>query len=195
MKFTFKSVWLKRLLKVILTGISLLLLFWFSVYIGLWGKLPSEDDIRGIKQAEASLLLDAEKELLGKYFIFDRQVVTYDDLPEHLVHALIATEDVRFYEHSGVDYMSLFRVAFKSILMQNNSSGGGSTISQQLAKNIYGRQNHGWFSMPVNKVKEMILAKRFENIYSKQDIIALYLNTVPFSENVFGIESASQRFF
>ena len=91
--------------------------------------------------------------------------------------------------------MSLLRVVFKSILMQDNSSGGGSTISQQLVKNIYGRGHHGWFTMPVNKVKEMILAKRFENLYSKQDIIALYLNTVPFSENVFGIESASQRFF
>ena len=94
-------------------------------------------------------------------------------------------------EHSGIDYTSLFRVFFKSILLQDNSSGGGSTISQQLAKNIYGRGDYGWFSMPVNKTKEMILAKRFEALYSKQDIIAMYLNTVAFSENVFGIESHS----
>jgi penicillin-binding protein 1A len=112
-----------------------------------------------------------------------------------LVDALVAAEDSRFYEHNGVDYTSLIRVIFKSILMQDNSSGGGSTISQQLVKNIYPRQEYGWFSMPVNKVKEMILAQRFESIYSKQDIIVLYLNIVPFSENVFGIESASQRFF
>ena len=195
MKFTIKSVWLKRLMKASLTGLLLLVLFWFSVYIGLWGQLPTKDDLKGIKQAEASLLLDAENELLGKYFIFDRQIVTYDDLPKHLVDAFVATEDARFYEHDGVDYTSLFRVFFKSILMQDNSSGGGSTISQQLVKNIYPRQDYGWFSMPVNKVKEMIVAKRFESIYSKQDIIALYLNTVPFSENVFGIESAAQRFF
>jgi penicillin-binding protein 1A len=116
-------------------------------------------------------------------------------LPKHLVDALVAAEDSRFYEHNGVDYTSLIRVIFKSILMQDNSSGGGSTISQQLVKNIYPRQEYGWFSMPVNKVKEMILAQRFESIYSKQDIIVLYLNIVPFSENVFGIESASQRFF
>ncbi|MCK8480162.1 transglycosylase domain-containing protein [Psychroserpens algicola] len=173
----------------------MLLLFWFSVYIGLWGTLPSGKDLKDIKQAEATLLLDANSELLGKYFIFDRQIVSYEDLPKHLVDALIATEDSRFYEHNGVDYTSLFRVFFKSILLQDNSSGGGSTISQQLVKNIYGREKHGWFSMPVNKVKEMIVAKRFESIYSKQEIIALYLNTVPFSENVFGIESASQRFF
>ena len=195
MKFTLKSVWLKRIFKAALTGLSLLLLFWFSVYAGFWGKLPSKEEIKSIKQAEASLILDANNELLGKYFIFDRQIVTYDDLPQHLVNALIATEDARFYEHSGVDYRSLFRVFFKSILMQNNSSGGGSTISQQLVKNIYKRQKHGWFTMPVNKVREMILAKRFESIYSKNEIIAMYLNTVPFSENVFGIESAAQRFF
>nr|WP_321236116.1 transglycosylase domain-containing protein [uncultured Psychroserpens sp.] len=195
MKFTLKSIWLKRILKVILAGVSLLVIFWFSVYIGLWGKLPSENDLKGIKQAEATLLLDANNELLGKYFIFDRQIIEYNELPKHLVEALIATEDSRFYEHNGVDYKSLFRVFFKSILMQDNSSGGGSTISQQLAKNIYGRQKFGWFTMPVNKVREMIVARRFESVYSKEEIIALYLNTVPFSENVFGIESASQRFF
>jgi penicillin-binding protein 1A len=195
MTFKIKSVWLKRLAKAGLLALSLLLCFWFSVYIGLWGKLPSEEELKDIKQAEATLLLDTNNELLGKYFIFDRQIVPYEDLPKHLVEALVATEDVRFYEHNGVDYTSLFRVFFKSILLQDNSSGGGSTISQQLVKNIYPRENYGWFSMPVNKVKEMIVAKRFEKIYSKEDIIALYLNTVPFSENVFGIESASQRFF
>jgi len=195
MRIKFKKSWLKWLLKFSLSGVVLMVCFWCSVYFGLWGKLPSKEDISNIKQAEASVLLDANEELLGKYFIFDRQIVEYEQLPKGIVDALIATEDVRFYEHSGVDYTSLFRVFFKSILLQNNSSGGGSTISQQLAKNIYGREHHGWFTMPVNKVKEMILAKRFEALYSKQDIIAMYLNTVPFSENVFGIESASQRFF
>ena len=176
MKFILKSVWFKRLIQAFLTGLLLLVLFWFSVYLGLWGKLPSSDELKDIKYAEASLLLDVENELLGKYFIFDRQIIQYEDLPKHLVEALVATEDSRFYEHSGVDYTSLMRVFFKSILMQDNSSGGGSTISQQLVKNIYPRQEHGWFSMPVNKVKEMILAQRFESIYSKQDIIVLYLN-------------------
>ncbi|WP_040251569.1 transglycosylase domain-containing protein [Psychroserpens mesophilus] len=195
MRIKLQKPWLKWLLKLSFSGIALIVLFWLSVYIGLWGKLASKDDILNIKQAEASILLDANQELLGKYFIFDRQIVAYDDLPKHLVNALIATEDVRFYEHNGIDYTSLFRVFFKSILMQDNSSGGGSTISQQLAKNIYGRCNYGWFSMPVNKTKEMILASRFEDLYSKEDIIVMYLNTVAFSENVFGIESASQRFF
>ncbi|MGB3606386.1 transglycosylase domain-containing protein, partial [Psychroserpens sp.] len=195
MSFSLRSIWLKRLLQCVAAFFICIVLFWFSVYIGLWGTLPSKNDLKDIKQAEASLVLDANDELLGKYFIFDRQIVAYEKLPKHLVEALVATEDARFYEHEGVDYKSLFRVFFKSILMQNNSSGGGSTISQQLVKNIYGRQDHGWFSMPVNKIREMIVAKRFESIYSKADIITLYFNTVPFSENVFGIESASQRFF
>lgn len=195
MSISLKSIWLKRVLKGIVLGLTLMLLFWCSVYIGLWGKLPSTDELKSIKQAEATVVLDANTEILGKYFIFDRQVVPYDQLPQHLVNALVATEDSRFYEHSGVDYRSFFRVFFKSILMQDTSAGGGSTISQQLAKNIYGRQDFGWFSMPVNKLKEMIIAKRFESIYTKEDIIALYLNTVPFSENTFGIESASQKFF
>lgn len=195
MRIKLKKPWLKWLLKLSFSGVVLIILFWFSVYIGLWGKLASKDDILNIKQAEASILLDANQELLGKYFIFDRQIVEYEDLPKHLVDALIATEDVRFYEHNGIDYTSLFRVFFKSILLQDDSSGGGSTISQQLAKNIYGRGDYGWFSMPVNKTKEMILASRFEDLYSKEEIIAMYLNTVAFSENVFGIESAAQRFF
>ena len=195
MKFKLKSVWFKRFIKITILGLSLVLLFWFSVYIGLWGQLPSEDELKDIKQAEATLLLDSNNKIIGKYFIFDRQIVPYENLPKHLVDALVATEDVRFYEHDGVDYHSILRVFFKSILLQDNSSGGGSTISQQLVKNIYPREDFGWFSMPVNKIKEMIVAKRFENFYTKKDIITLYLNTVPFSENVFGIESASQRFF
>jgi penicillin-binding protein 1A len=108
---------------------------------------------------------------------------------------LVATEDVRFYEHSGVDYRSLARVFVKSLLLQNESSGGGSTLSQQLAKNLFPRKNLGFLSMPVNKLREVILARRFEAIYSKEEILALYLNTVPMGGNVYGIESAARRFF
>ena len=171
------------------------MVFWFSVYAGLWGALPTKKELGDIKQAEASLIFDAKDKLLGKYFIFDRQVVAYDELPEQLIHALVATEDVRFYDHKGVDYRSFFRVFFRSLLLQDDSGGGGSTISQQLVKNLYGRDNHGMFSMPVNKVKEMIVAKRIEKVYSKEEILTLYFNTVPFSDNTFGIESAARKFY
>ncbi len=195
MSISFKKSWVKWPFRILIGGIALVILFWLSIYLGVWGKLPNKTDLADIKQAEATLLLDTNEKLIGKYFIFDRQMVVYKDLPKHLIDALVATEDARFYEHGGVDYTSLLRVFFKTILLQDNSAGGGSTISQQLVKNIYGRESHGWFSMPVNKIKEMIVAKRMETIYSKQDILTLYLNTVPFSENTFGIESASQKFF
>ncbi|MDH3712209.1 MAG: transglycosylase domain-containing protein, partial [Cyclobacteriaceae bacterium] len=113
----------------------------------------------------------------------------------HLIEALVATEDVRFFEHQGVDFWSLFRVAFKTVLLQDQSSGGGSTITQQLAKNIFPRTGNGRFSLPISKVKEMVIAGRIEQVYSKSEILALYLNTVSFGYNSYGIETASRRFF
>lgn len=167
----------------------------FLVYFGAFGKLPSEKELTKLKQAEASLLYDNEKHLIGKFFVFDRTNVSYTDFPPYLINALIATEDVRFHNHKGVDTYSLFRVFFKTLLLQNDSSGGGSTLTMQLAKNIFGRERHRFLSMPINKIKEMIIARRIENVYSKSEIITIYLNTVPFSDNTYGIESASQRFF
>ena len=117
------------------------------------------------------------------------------ELPKHLIDALVATEDVRYFKHEGVDSRSLFRVFFKTILSNNRSSGGGSTINQQLVKNMYGRNNYGVLTMPVNKVKEAFLAYRLGKIYDKKEILTLYFNTVPFGENVMGIEAASRRFF
>ncbi|MFB9053361.1 transglycosylase domain-containing protein [Formosa undariae] len=187
--------WFVLVLKLIGFGLLLLLLFIGSIYIGLWGKIPSKTDLADLKQAEASLILDKNEELLGKYFVFDRSIVSFEDLPKYLVDGLVATEDARFYEHGGIDYPSFFRVFFKSVLLQDNSAGGGSTITQQLAKNLFGRKDYWMLSMPINKIKEMIVATRIEDVYDKNDIIALYLNTVPFSENTFGIESASYRFF
>ena len=110
-------------------------------------------------------------------------------------HAVIAAEDARFYQHHGIDTRSLMRVLFKSILLQNESSGGGSTITQQLAKNLFPRKNYHILSLPINKIREIIVASRIEDLYDKQSIITLYLNTIPFGDNTFGIEAAAQRFF
>lgn len=189
----------KKLVKWSLLGITSLvvLLFTFmgSVYFGFWGKVPDSKEITSIKQALSSGLYDKDGKLIGKYFIYDRELTRFDQIPEHLINALIATEDARFYEHNGVDTRSLFRVLFKSILLQNESSGGGSTITMQLAKNLFGRKDYGLFSMPVNKYKEAIVAGRIEDIYSKHEIITLYLNTVTFSDNTYGIESAAKKFY
>jgi penicillin-binding protein 1A len=139
--------------------------------------------------------LSEEGRPIGKFFSENRTNINFHQIPPFLKDALIATEDVRFYSHNGIDIRSLLRVFVKSVLMNDRSAGGGSTISQQLAKNIYGRKNFGILTLPVNKTKEAIMAYRLENTFSKEEILTLYLNTVSFGENVYGIEAASTRFF
>jgi penicillin-binding protein 1A len=108
---------------------------------------------------------------------------------------LIATEDARFYQHEGIDFVSLGRVVVKSIFLQDESAGGGSTLSQQLSKNLYPRKRYWVLSMLVNKLREVITAFRLENIYTKEELLTLYLNTIPFADNTFGIQAAAKRFF
>ncbi len=187
--------WIKWLAIAGLAGVLALFGFYLSVYFEFWEPLPTQEQLADIRQSEATEVFAQNGELIGKYFIFDRQPVTYKELPDHLIEALIATEDARFYEHNGVDRRSLLRVIFKSILLRDESAGGGSTLSQQLIKNIYPRKDHGIFSMPVSKIKEAICAIRLEKAYNKEEIITLYLNTVPFGDNTFGVESASEKFF
>lgn len=174
---------------------ALLLCFYASIYFGLWGKIPSKEKLVDLKQSQATQILDKNNDLIGKLYIYDRQSIKFTDFPQHLLDALIATEDVRFYKHNGIDGKSLFRVFFKTILLSNESSGGGSTITLQLAKNLFGRDRTGALGMVVNKIKESIVARRIESIYSKEEILTLYLNTVPFPDNTYGIESASEKFF
>ncbi len=187
--------WTKWLLFTIGGLILICVCFYASIYFGFWGKLPNKEELSSLKQAEATQVLDKDGHLIGKYYIYDRQPITYEELPQHLIDALVATEDARFYEHDGVDNKSLLRVFFKTILLQDKSSGGGSTITLQLAKNLFGRKKYTIFSTVINKLKESFVAKRIEEIYSKQEIITLYFNTVPFPDNTYGIESASQKFF
>lgn len=172
-----------------------LLFFIFSIYLGLWGKLPAKAELSNFEYQRASEVYSADSILIGKYYLYDRQPIEFKKIPKHLIEALVAIEDQRFYEHSGIDYPSLFRVAIKTLLMQDQSSGGGSTITQQLAKNLYPRRERKKANITVNKVKEMIIAKRLEDIFSKDELLMHYLNTVSFGDNTFGIESASLKFF
>jgi len=158
-------------------------------------ETPSNRELRNIRNQVASEVYSADSVLLGRYYTQDRTEVTYDDISPFVIDALIATEDIRFYEHQGVDYISLGRVLVKSILQQDESSGGGSTITQQLSKNLYPRKRHWILSMLINKLREVITARRLEVIYSKKELITLYLNTIPFADNTFGIQAAAQRFF
>jgi len=186
---------LKWALIILTSLIALFFLFFGSIYFGMWGKIPSSRELTELKQNKATQVLAANGELIGKFYIFDRQPIPFKQLPPYLIEALIATEDARFYEHDGIDNRSLLRVFFKSILLQDDSAGGGSTITLQLAKNIYGRRDFGMLGIVINKMQEAVIAKRLENLYSKDEIIQLYFNTVPFSDNTYGIESASLKFF
>lgn len=175
---------------------ALFLMLFCSVYFGAFGKLPNKADLSEIRNATASEIYASNKVLLGKYYAQNRTNAALDEIPYFLINALVATEDARFYRHRGIDTRALLRVAIRTVLMGDLGSGGGSTISQQLIKNIYARQNHGIFTIPVNKIREMILATRIETVYSKAEIMELYLNTVPFGErDVFGVKVAAKRFF
>lgn len=186
-------------LKIILFGLGFLLFAFFglmqAVRSGMFGALPSEEELTSIQHEQATLVLDRDGELIGKLFAEDRTNVRYADLPKHLVKALVATEDARFFTHQGVDGRSYIRVFFRTLLGRDKSGGGGSTISQQIIKNLYGRERHGLLTVPVNKMKEALVAQRLERVLKKEDVLLLYFNSVPFGENTFGIEAAAQRYF
>lgn len=176
---------------ILRTPLILLLIF----FVFILTQTPSKKELASIKNAVASEVYSADSVLLGRYFIQDRTEIKYEDISHHVIDALIATEDIRFYQHSGIDYRSLGRVLVKTILLQNESSGGGSTVTQQLAKNLFPRKSYWMGSMLINKFREAIIATRMEGIYTKEDIIALYLNTIPFADNTYGIQAAVERFF
>lgn len=189
---------LKKAFKYILVLIIAITLFigafFVAVYAGVFGKLPSKETLKAINNEEASLVFSEDNFIIGKYFAKNRTNSTWKEIPAHLKDALIATEDKRFFSHKGYDTQSYLRVFFKSILL-GGDSGGGSTLTQQLVKNLYGRKNYGFLSMPVNKAKEIAIAARLEAIYNKEELLMLYLNSVPFGENMYGVETAANRYF
>ena len=150
-------------------GASFILLFVFLVWIGAFGKLPTTKDLINIENSTASEVYSSDQVLLGKYFKENRVNVGLNEISDHFKNALVATEDARFFEHRGIDIRSWVRVFFKTILLQDQSGGGGSTISQQLAKNLFKRKRHRMLEVPINKVREMMVARRLENIYSKDE--------------------------
>jgi penicillin-binding protein 1A len=179
--FAFGTLFLASLL-----GVFILFIL---VRSGAFGPIPSKMELQNIQNPVATEIFSADSVLMGKYFIQDRNDIDSAELKPEIKQALIATEDARFYKHKGIDTRSLLRVLVKTILLQDRSAGGGSTISQQLAKNLYPRDKKGFLSLPASKIREMIIARKLERVYSKDEIILLYLNTIPFGENSFGIKS------
>ncbi|NVO01954.1 MAG: transglycosylase domain-containing protein, partial [Bacteroidetes bacterium] len=177
-------------------SVAFVLLLFIIISIGGFGFMPSFEELENPKSSLASEIYSADQVQIGKYYIENRTNANYNELSPNLIHALIATEDSRFENHSGIDFRSVFRVLFKNILGGNRSSGGGSTISQQLAKNLFPREeNPSIFKMVIIKLKEWVTAIKLERNYTKEEIIAMYLNTVDFGSQSFGIKSAAKTYF
>jgi penicillin-binding protein 1A len=173
--------------------IFIFFIFMFLVGKGLLGKLPSFEELENPRSNLATEVYSADSVLLGKFYKENRSNVTYEEISPNLVNALIATEDVRFYEHSGIDSKALLRALWGVVTF--NSQGGASTITQQLAKNLFHNRSGHIIKRATQKLKEWIIAVRLESRYTKQEIIAMYFNTVEFSDNAYGIKSASITYF
>ncbi|MFO7672271.1 MAG: transglycosylase domain-containing protein [Lutibacter sp.] len=174
---------------------GLFIFFIITVYFGLFGRVPTSKEVKLFRNMEASEVYSIDNVLLYRFDRENRLNIPFDSIPKHVVEALISSEDSRFYEHSGVDLKSLMRVLVKTVILRDKSSGGGSTISQQLVKNYFPRNSYWFLSTPINKFEEMVAAYKLENHFTKEQIVEFYFNTVPFGDSAFGIESASQRFF
>ena len=183
-----------------LFGGGILLVALLFVFIS-WGvitvnhaALPSFEELENPQTNLASQIISSDGKILGSYYVENRSNVRYSDLSPYLPQALVSIEDERFYNHSGIDAKSLFRVAYG--LLTGNKKGGGSTITQQLAKNLYPRdENLSKSQLVIRKLQEWITATKLEYNYSKDEIIAMYLNTVAFGHNAYGIRSAAKTFF
>ena len=179
------------LVVTIILGITF---FFAAISWGWFGEMPTFEELENPKSNLASEIYSADQVLLGKYYVENRSNTHYSNLSPHLVHALLATEDIRFRDHAGIDLISLFRVAFG--VVTGNHRGGGSTITQQLAKNLFPRDRYlSTSELVMRKFKEWITAVKLERNYSKNEIISMYFNTVAFGSNSFGIKSASRTFF
>ena len=172
------------------------------VLVWMFADIPSFEDLENPDSKLATQVIAEDGEILTTFHIENRSYVTYDELSPNLVNAAIATEDVRFYNHSGIDFRALARVAFKTVLGGNSGQGGGSTITQQLAKTLYPREDvsskipgMSVLKMVWIKLKEWITAVKLERNYTKDEIMNMYMNQVFFGSNAYGIKAASQTFF
>lgn len=178
---------------IFISPIVFIFLLFTLINLGAFGFMPSFDALENPKTNIATEIYSADQQLLGKFFKENRTVVSFTEVSSNVLNALIATEDLRFYEHSGVDGRALMRVV-KGVLT-GNSAGGGSTVTQQLAKNLFPRKRLNKMQLVIRKLKEWIIAVKLERNYTKQEIMAMYLNTVDFGSQAYGIKSAARTFF
>lgn len=178
----------------ILFSSPVLIVFLFLLGVRLFADLPETSELQNPKTNLATEVYSSDMKVIGKYYAENRTNVKFKEISPNVVKALIATEDARFYDHSGVDIKALLR-AVAGALTGSSSSGGGSTITQQLAKMLFPREDLHGMKLVIRKMKEWIIAVRLEREYTKEEIIALYLNKFDFVNNAVGIKSAAQIYF
>ncbi len=178
----------------IIFGGPVVALFLLVLGVRLFAELPETKELQNPKTNLATEVYSSDLKVIGKFYAENRTNVKFKEISPNVVNALIATEDVRFYDHSGVDIRALMR-AITGALRGSESSGGGSTITQQLAKMLFPREDLHGISLVIRKIKEWIIAVRLEREYTKEEIIALYLNKFDFINNAVGIKSAAQIYF
>lgn len=172
---------------------ALIILFFYGIANGFFGKMPTFEELENPKSNLATEIYSSDSVILGTFFIENRSNITYQHISSNLINALLAIEDVRFYNHSGIDEKALGRVLYGVIT--GKTKGGGSTITQQLAKNLFPRGKLSKPQLIIRKFQEWVTAAKLEKYYSKEEIIAMYLNTVFFGHNAYGIKQASRTFF
>lgn len=160
---------------------------------GKMGYMPSFQELENPNSSLATEVISTNNVVMGRYYLQNRSNITFDNINSNLKNALLATEDIRFWSHTGVDLRALLRVV-KGVMGSDNA-GGGSTITQQLAKNLFPREHRSKIELVFQKFKEWIISVKLERAYTKEEIMAMYFNTVPFSDNAFGIKSAAYVYF
>lgn len=183
-----------RLWKLLAFGIVFFALFIVAIGFGFFGSLPSFRDIEHPKSNQASEILSDDSKVLGTYFVQNRSNISYQEISPNVINALIATEDVRFKEHSGIDFKRTFTIFLYALVGKKQ---GGSTITQQLALNLFseeGRQKN-FLKRILQKFQEWVIAVKLERNYTKEEILVMYLNTVDFGNQAYGIKSAARVYF
>ena len=170
-------------------------IFFLLLSQGVLGYMPSFAELENPKSNIATEVISADGKPIGRFYIENRSYVDYESLSPYLVKALIATEHERFYSHSGIDTRSLFRVFFKTVVLRQKNSGGGSTITQQLAKMLFHERAQNVSERFIQKLNEWVIAVKLERSYTKNEIMTMYLNKVGYVYDAYGIESAAYTFF
>ena len=175
---------------IVIGGILLIFVLFYITSTGTFGALPTFEELENPQTNLATEVISSDGVTIGKYAKENRTPVNFKELPENLVNALVATEDERFYKHTGIDFKGLARAILKP------GSGGASTITQQLAKMLFtGRASRNIFKRIGQKMKEYVVATKLETQYTKQEIIAMYLNKYDFLNQAVGIRSAARIYF